>query len=98
MSDHEEIHLAFNKHFVAAGHLSENGGLDHLPTDDNVFAVHCRHTFTLDTVCSSVVKNALLTIDHRKCTGEDNLDPYFLRLPFHIITEQITFQSFNFLR
>lgn len=79
-SDHKEIILAFNKHFVAAAYLFEDGEFDSSPTlcfsQPSVSFISC--LFKNSQRCSHS------SIDPRKCTKDSNVEPFFLRL-----TEQI---------
>ncbi len=86
-----EICHAFNTHFSAAGNplVMVNSGfppnndhLDHVPPSDRT------PQFSLKTLTSSVIKEALQTIDSRRAAGEDKLDPYFVKLCAPLISDQ----------
>ena len=93
LHDPSEICQAFNTHFAAAGNqfdvIYPDNSLNNNPQDD-VLPSYPTSQFSLHTVTSSAVKEALQTMDCRKATGEDHLNPYFLKLSAPIITNQIT--------
>lgn len=93
ITEQNEICLAFNRHFAHAGHLFDNDDCEGPPPGD------CGHVrseghvsqFSFEPFSGSVVFEALQSIDTRKSTGEDNVDPFFLKLAAPLITEQITY-------
>ena len=85
LNDQKEIGLAFNKHFVAAGQLFQNGGFRPSTTSSNVPPVSQTPLFSLDLLPTSVVVDVLLAINPKKYMGEDNLDPFSIKLSTHII-------------
>lgn len=100
--DSYDICSAFNKHFSVAGlifdeHLPEPSNLNSNSEDPPPFfnsdhddpldlAVH----FSLTPFTTSEVLIALSTMNSRCSTGEDNLDPFLLKLSAPIIAEEIT--------
>lgn len=81
----------FNEHFIAAGHLFKDNSAGPVSTTDT-YKNTDSHTpqFTLHTFSLYEVATALQSINPRKSTGADNLDPFFLKLSSPFISEQIT--------
>ncbi len=106
LTDTEEISTAFNKHFAEAGHLFDNLHLTNadsaviqgrLPVMSNTSpsllqsAADVPFHFSLTPFSISEVLSALSYIDTRKSVGEDNLDPFFLKVSAPLITEYIAY-------
>lgn len=91
ISDKKEICQAFNKHFCAVGHLFNNACVTS-PSVSNSTSCLPNHSsqFTLQPISPYLVANALNTIDPRKSTGADKLDPLFLKLSTPFIIEPIS--------
>ncbi len=56
-----------------------------------LYPVNHASQFTLQPISPSDVANALKTIDPRKLTGADKLEPLFLKFSTPLITEQVTY-------
>ena len=92
ITEQKEIHQAFNRHFVNAGNLFDSNhpgpptGENHQVQAESQpdFNFHFQPLSCTDVLC------ALQTIDARKSTGEDGLDPFFLKLAAPLIYEEIT--------
>ena len=77
----------FNEHFITAGHLLGTSGS---PTN---YLAHDRPNpvkFSLRLFSGTEVREALYTIDPKKSTGADELDPQLLVLASPIISDFIT--------
>ena len=88
-----EICAAFNNHFATAGHIFEegSGGRGDHPCSRNAQtdAPLPGAQFSLTPFTVSEVLGALNGLDPKSSTGEDNLDPFLLKLSAPIITEQL---------
>ncbi len=95
ISEQKEICTAINKHFIDIGHLFESshvGPPGYLGHNNSVEGMP--HSFSLQPLSPFVVYDALNSADARKSTGEDKLDPFFLKLCALLITEPLTY-TFN---
>ena len=93
ISGDAEVCSAFNNHFITAGHLFDNthpdGSTTNLIVNRPTLVDHVSPQFTLKLLTSEEVGKALSTIDPKKATGEDGLDPYLLQLSAQLISEPI---------
>lgn len=82
LTEEKEMCTAFNHHFVAACHLFKDkymgSAIHNILINDDGF--NCAPQFALHPLSSNVVTEALLAIDSKKATGEDNLGPFLLKL------------------
>jgi exonuclease III len=86
---------AFNRHFAAAGHLFDKNVHTTDPQADPctppaISAPLSENSLSLTILDSAQVCNALIKIDQKKSTGDDKLDPFFLKTSATVIFEYIT--------
>ena len=90
------ICTAFNEHFAVAGHIfeNENENMTHIEIERHISHSERQNSqnnnFSLKLFTCDDVFNALHAIDSKKSTGEDCLDPFFLKLAAPLINEHIT--------
>ena len=95
ISSEPEICALFNNHFITAGHLFDNMNSANVTNSpetagSTLDGSHGAPRFTLRPLTPEEVSEALFTIDTKKATGEDGLDPYFLLLAAPLISKPIT--------
>ena len=86
---------AFNRNFAAAGHLFDKNVHTTDPQADPctppaISAPLSENSLSLTILDSAQVCNALIKIDQKKSTGDDKLDPFFLKTSATVIFEYIT--------
>ena len=92
INDKVEICSAFNRHFDDAGNLFEKtyaGPLLPNASGDSCQLDH-RQSFSFNLFSYSNVFDALALINTKSSPGEDNLDPFFIKLAAPIITVPLT--------
>lgn len=100
--DSNDICSAFNKHFSVAGlifddHLSEQSNRNFISESpcsfngDHIVPLDSAVHFSLSPFTTSEVLGALSNMNSRCSTGEDNLDPFLLKLSAPYIAEEITY-------
>ena len=87
VSNKNELCNIFNEHFVAAGHLF---GTSDLPSCNPIHDSPNLQKFSFKFFSDTEVREALSTIDPKKSTGADDLDPQLLLLASPVISDIIT--------
>jgi hypothetical protein len=91
IKDKENIVNAFNKHFISGG---ETHNCSNLRKQENVEATSCYITqsqqFNFIPILATQVHKVLSNLDIKKSAGPDKIEPYFLKISAHLITEPIT--------
>ena len=93
ISDKKSMSNAFNTHFKRAGHLFDelNAGLPQQTVHENTGSpAQNDFDFNFSPILVTDVLRALSTLDPKKSSGPDGLDPYFLRLSAMVIAQPIT--------
>ena len=95
LTEPSDICSAFNRHFAAAGHLFDNTvhttDLQADPGTPPAISVPLSESSLSLTILDSFqVCNTLIKIDPKKSTGDDKLDPFFLKTSATVIFEHIT--------
>ena len=93
ISNPEDISLAFNRHFVDAGHLFDRlfPGLPPTGASDSGPRPSRTPLFSFRPFTSSEVLEALESIDPKSSKGEDQLDSSFIVLAAPIISEPLAY-------
>ena len=88
-----DIRHAFNKHFLEAGKLFDKLFPGPPPTKVPVVSPPPDRAslFAFQPFMSSEILRILLSIDPKSSTGEDHLDPYFIKLAAPAITEPLSY-------
>ena len=92
ISDKNDICQLFNQHFAEAGLLFDRnitGSLSAAATSQGQMSPHSK--FSLIPFTLVEVYQAVVALDNKCSTGEDDLEAYFIKLAAPVITEQLTY-------